>query len=133
ETIREFGRECLAASGEEEAIQQEHAQFFLALVEQTGEHLVDAPRQRWLARLERDYDNLRGALTWSLSAPDGGEMALRLVGSLGWFWYFRGYWSERERWAQAALARSDPTVRTAVRAKALQAAGLPAEAVAIWR
>jgi DNA-binding NarL/FixJ family response regulator len=72
-----------------------------------------------MARLEAELDNLRAALDWALqSRPDA---ALRLSGTLGWFWWGRDYHTEGRRWLDRALAANpDPTPP---RMKALQAAG----------
>jgi hypothetical protein len=56
ETIREFGLECLEASGEADAVRAQHARWCFALVEQREGEETD-----WLDRLEREHDNLRGA------------------------------------------------------------------------
>src|SRR5205823_43407 len=60
ETIREYGWECLAASGEAEATQRAHAAYYLVLAEQARSGLCSGTQQvRWLEQLEREHDNLR--------------------------------------------------------------------------
>src|SRR5439155_10801158 len=58
ETIRQFAREYLAASPESEAIQRQHAGYFMALTEAAEPHLTDPQQQVWLERLEQERDNL---------------------------------------------------------------------------
>src|SRR5437763_4729583 len=66
ETIREYGLEVLAASGEMETTRQAHASYYLRLSEEVEPEL-DGPQQvRWLERLEREHENLRAALRWLL-------------------------------------------------------------------
>ena len=104
ETIREFGWEALAESGEREATQAAHAAYYLALAEE-AELALGGPQQLlWLERLEREYDNLRAALHWlrlqGSSAGVGGEaaeLALRLETALSWFWIVRGYQNDGRR------------------------------------
>jgi predicted ATPase/class 3 adenylate cyclase len=61
ETIREYGLECLAASGEMEATRQAHADYYLALAEEAK---LEGPQQAvWL---EREHENLRAAMQWLL-------------------------------------------------------------------
>jgi predicted ATPase/class 3 adenylate cyclase len=120
ETIREYSRECLAASGEEESLRRQHAEFFAALAEEAEPGFQGAERPVWLARLEAEHDNLRAALEWSQSARS--PLALQLVGALGWFWHFGGYYKEGCRRAQSAL--DVDTERTTERGRALWVAGL---------
>ena len=47
ETIREFGQERLAASGNEDATRQRHAESFLALAEETEPHLQGSAQAAW--------------------------------------------------------------------------------------
>jgi predicted ATPase/DNA-binding SARP family transcriptional activator len=113
ETIREFGRERLAESGEEDAVRQQHARFYLELAE---------ARPGW-ERLEAEHDNSRAALTSSLAEAGDPGMALRLAVELAPFWDHRGYWSEGRNWLKRALAVT-PDEATLLRAKALCGAGL---------
>ncbi len=124
ETIREYGLEQLAASGEAPTLRRRHADFFLALAEAAEPKLTSAERGIWLERLESEYDNLRAALEWSRADASASETGLRLVGALIWFWYLRGYWSEGCGCVEGALALTGASERTAARAKALYGAGV---------
>jgi predicted ATPase/class 3 adenylate cyclase/DNA-binding CsgD family transcriptional regulator len=121
ETIREYGLESLALTGELSSVRRWHAGYFLELAEM-AEPCMRGPEQRlWLNRLEAERDNLRAALDWSL-APDGdAELALRLSGALAWFWYSRSHVEEARRWLVAALSRAADT--SVARIKALAGAG----------
>jgi predicted ATPase/transcriptional regulator with XRE-family HTH domain len=118
ETIHEFAREQLAASGETEEFSRRHAAYFLALAEAAAPRLRSAEREIWLAQLDAEQENLRAALTWSQAQPDGGETMLRLGAALFWFWFFRSYWTEGQDRIEAALAKS--------------AAPIPARAICLW-
>jgi predicted ATPase len=124
ETIREYGLESLIASGEMEATQQAHAQYYLALVEEAEPELAGQEQTVWLERLEWEYDNLRAALRWFLERGEAGhgiEMALRLAGALQRFWDVRGHLSEGQTFLEQALAGSKE-VAAPVHVKALKAA-----------
>src|SRR3712207_6786747 len=66
ETIREYALEALQASGENGAVQEHHAAYFLGLAEQAERVLATSGSALlvWLERLDADYDNLRAALEW---------------------------------------------------------------------
>jgi predicted ATPase/class 3 adenylate cyclase/DNA-binding CsgD family transcriptional regulator len=66
ETIRAYGLEMLAASGEEEIIRQAHARYYLALREKAQRELHGPQQATWSQRLEQEHDNLRAATSWSL-------------------------------------------------------------------
>src|SRR5207247_2153258 len=72
-------------------------------------------------------DNFRQALRWSLDRGDAEalDIGLRLAGALGWFWFLHGYPSEARDWFDALL-KPDEGPPSAVRAKALNAAGFRA-------
>jgi non-specific serine/threonine protein kinase len=109
ETIREFGLECLATSGEIEATGHAHAMYYLQLAQEAAQHWFGAQEQAWLNRLEREHDNLRTAMTWLLEgrqARESREMALRLGAALWWFWLVSSYYNEgwsllERRWRAA--------------------------------
>jgi predicted ATPase len=68
ETIRQYGQEKLLESEETDYIGARHALFFLHLAEEAEPRINSADRSRRLERLEKDHDNLRAALAWSLEA-----------------------------------------------------------------
>src|SRR5829696_7639284 len=105
ETIHEFARERLQASGEGEEVRRVHAEYFLGLAEGAEPELRGAQQLACLERLEAEHDNMRAALTWSLENEP--ETALRLAGALARFWEMRSDISEGSRWLEAALRQSD--------------------------
>ena len=125
ETIRD-GLEALVESGEAEFTRLAHAEYYLVLAEEAEQEL-DGPKQAmWLERLEREHDNLRAVMRWSLERGEAGhsmETALRLGGTLALLrlWLVRGYLSEGRSFLERALARSEG-VAVSIRAKALEAA-----------
>jgi predicted ATPase/class 3 adenylate cyclase len=123
ETIREYALERLVASGEEAALRQRHAQYYLALVERAEPLLHGAEQLVWLHRLEADYDNLRAVLAWSQVAVDGAAVGVRIVASLWSFWQFGGYLSEGREQLTRMLAHPEAAAPTVARARALFAAG----------
>ena len=103
ETIREYAQERLAASGEGERIRRAHAAHCRALVDGANQALIGAEQMVVRARIERDYDNLRGALRWSIDQGD-----VERAGWLGWelwrFWSDRVLYTEGRGWLGEILA-----------------------------
>jgi predicted ATPase len=93
ETIREYGRERLAASGEEPRVRRTHALYFRDLVEDVAAD-VD--------RLSLEHDNVRAALDWAREEGEG-ETLLRLVAGVRGFWETRGFYEEMDAWLPLAL------------------------------
>jgi predicted ATPase/class 3 adenylate cyclase len=120
ETVHEYAREKLQESGEAEKFKLAHAEYFLALAEETEPELKGSG-ERWLEHLEAEHDNFRAALDWT-PQPGDTDLALRLGGALMMFWDIRGHYSEGRRWLEKALAQ-DRHAPAAVRAKALGCLG----------
>ena len=120
ETVREYGLERLAESGETAATEEAHGAVFLALAEQAEPQLLGPRSAAWLDRLEAEHDNLRAALARGLERGGG---ALRLAGALGRFWRTRGYLTEGSVWLERVLAAGGGAPAP-YRAKALIAAGV---------
>lgn len=125
ETVHEYARERLEASGERATTERAHALYYCALAEE-AEPRVREENPAWLARLDREHDNLRAALRW---AGEGGFAALelRLASALSRFWETRAHWTEGRRHLREALARA-PEAATSARACALRGAGFLASA-----
>jgi predicted ATPase/DNA-binding SARP family transcriptional activator len=127
ETLREFAQVCLEASDETAALRRQHAEFYLALVEEAGPHLTDGDGGEWMERLEREHDNLRSALAWLIESG-GTEAGLRLAVALWPFWHMRGYWAEGRQQLAWLLALPEASEATATRMKLGEGAGRLAEA-----
>jgi predicted ATPase/DNA-binding CsgD family transcriptional regulator len=124
ETIREYGLEVLAASGELEPTRNAHEAYYLRLTEQAAAKLMGPEQAVWLEWLEQEHDNLRATMQWLLEQKERGstrEIALRLGGALRRFWMMRGPHSEGRAFLERALADSEG-VAAPIRAKALAAA-----------
>jgi predicted ATPase/DNA-binding SARP family transcriptional activator len=122
EPVRQYGRQKLEESEEADAVKGRHAALFLALAEEAEPELTGPRQQEWLERLEAEHGNLRAALSWALEGKEP-ELALRLSGALGDFWYLRGRLTEEGRgWLEAALKQGSK-LTTVVRLKPLVRAG----------
>jgi excisionase family DNA binding protein len=122
ETIREFGLEQLAASGEEEATREAHAAWCLALAERAEPELAGPDQAIWVQRLEADLANIRAALDW-LAARGDIERALRLAGASGWLWSTAPYLDEARTRFDKLLSLPGVEDTPAALAKVLASAG----------
>jgi predicted ATPase/DNA-binding CsgD family transcriptional regulator len=106
EMIHEYARERLEASGEAETMHRRHAEYFVSLAERAEPELRLARYDYWCHRFERELDNFRAALEWSLA---GGDVTLgvRLASAIGLFWYGQGYHVEGIGWTKPLLERLD--------------------------
>jgi predicted ATPase/DNA-binding SARP family transcriptional activator len=119
ETLRAYAAERLAEAGEAEAVARRHTAWFRDLAERAAAHRTG---RRGLRRLEADIDNLRAALDRAVAAGDR-ETALRLGGSLGWYWWNNPS-AEGRRRLGAVLALADGEPPSLHLARALQAVAL---------
>lgn len=126
EPVRQYAAEQLEAAGEVAATTARHAAYYLALAEEAEPAIRGGGQVAWLDRLEREHDNLRAALHRALDAG-ANELAARLAGSLGLFWWYRGHIDEGRRWLEAVLVNEK--IPAPAHAKALYAAGTLAEDV----
>ena len=113
ETIREYARWLLVADGGSAATGRQHAAYFLALAQRAVAQLRTAEQKVWLDNLEREQDNLRAALAWSIEHKHSGT-ALPLATALADFWRMRGHLGEGQLWLERALQsakRASPTLR----------------------
>ena len=89
ETIREYGLEQVAVSGELATLQCCHADYYLSLAEEGDRNIQQGVQETWLPRMACEQSNWRTALAWSQSTGEI-EAELRLTGSLWYFWLCYG-------------------------------------------
>ena len=92
ETIREYARERLDASGAAADLARRHAHYFLDLAQDAEPHLTGPRADRWLQTLRVETDNLRSALRWAIDRgdPPSVEIGLRMAACLWRFWQQTG-------------------------------------------
>jgi predicted ATPase/DNA-binding CsgD family transcriptional regulator len=119
EPVKQYAKEKLEESDESGTVRRQHADFFLALAERARPQLRGPEDRKWLERLEREHDNMRAALSFALESEEV-ELALRMTGALGTFWYMHSHSDEGRKWLEVALAR-DERAPVVVRIRALEA------------
>ncbi len=127
QTIREYGLEKMAASGEEKLVRRAHAAYCIVLAEEGAAEDSGAQLTGWLERFEIENNNFRTALEW-LTATGDAEWGLRLGTALFRFWESREYLAEGRVRLEKVLKLPGAAARTAGRMRALSVAGILAEA-----
>jgi non-specific serine/threonine protein kinase len=121
ETVRQYVGEKLDEAGEVAAVRDRHLVWCSALAQAARAEFRGVHEPRALMELEREHDNLRAALAWSLTRQ-GAVPALRLAVALARFWELRGHLHEGRQWLMQSLAAGSDAPAGA-RAQALHSAG----------
>jgi predicted ATPase/class 3 adenylate cyclase len=132
ETIRQYAREKLVASGEATSVSDRHLAVFAALAAAAELPLHGPSMVDWLDRLDAEVDNLGAALEWSLEADpwSGVRMAQAMLG----YWAVRVLSEDNDARIVAAveIARSRAAVADADPIDLALAAKLMGEAARLW-
>ncbi|HEV8660551.1 MAG TPA: protein kinase [Thermoanaerobaculia bacterium] len=124
--VRVVAAETLASSGDRSALADRHLKFFAALGEEIESILTGPGQPIALRRLDAEQNNIRAALTWSLTANQIAD-GLRLASTVWRFWEIRGLWREGRDMIDRLL-RASAHVNTQLRRRGLYAAGVLADA-----
>jgi predicted ATPase/DNA-binding SARP family transcriptional activator len=101
ETLRQFGRDRVEATGDADRLRDAHLRWFLDMAEQAAVGLTGPDEATWSQRIDHDFDNLRAAHAHAVRIGDV-DAALRLVASLREF-SFRRIRYELTAWAATSL------------------------------
>jgi non-specific serine/threonine protein kinase len=108
DTIREYGAERLAESGEQAAVRDRHIAYFLGLAEDFADHDKDGDQLARFRELRGEHQNIRAALGYALGAPGTPEderLAARLASALRPYWEISGLLREGRHWMDKILTR----------------------------
>ena len=120
EIVRQYIRERLIESGEEEGTRTRHLQYFLQLSEQAEPALRGPTQIEWMSRLNDERDNIRAALEWADKIDT--EAGLHLASRLNAFWEIFDI-REGARWLERFVQKPESKAHPHGRAKALRALG----------
>ncbi|MGZ4672873.1 MAG: BTAD domain-containing putative transcriptional regulator [Ilumatobacteraceae bacterium] len=122
QTLAQYGREKLAERGDAERIRDAMAAHYYRLCARSAAAYVGDDQRAWLMAVDREQDNLRGALEWAV-ANDDAETALTIAGGVSWPHWLAGTAVEAKRWLDDAFrCRGEASDRA--RALALTGRGL---------
>ena len=105
ETIREYAREKLAQRGDDGAAAAvRHCDHYFALAKSARDGLTGPQQADWLWKVEVEHDNIRSAVSLSLTGGVDPFIAVKFAVAMQGFWILRGYSTEGRKVLQAALA-----------------------------
>jgi predicted ATPase/class 3 adenylate cyclase len=117
ETIRQYAREKLLESGENNTIHERQLDYYLGLVRKAELEFFGPKELVWLVWLENELDNLRATVEWSIKKyPDVG---LELINRLGYFLLEHFYISDMDNWLSQLMPHSVSSIRIDQRAQGL--------------
>ncbi len=97
QTLVEYGRDRLAACGDEARVRALHTHHYRDLALQSIAALRGEHQRHWLGAIGSNMGNLRAAFEDTLASGDA-ETACVVAGSLGWYWWFTGRAVEGSAW-----------------------------------
>jgi predicted ATPase/serine/threonine protein kinase len=102
-TMREYGLERLAATGEEAGTRRTHAAYMMIMAEDGAPHMAGGTEQAlWLERFFSEHDNIRAALGWLIQTGNA-DWGLRLARAVSQFWLQHAHPTEGLDWITALL------------------------------
>ncbi|MFB7221587.1 AAA family ATPase [Streptomyces sp. NPDC056227] len=108
DTVREYGAEWLAATGETDRLRRRHRDWFLGLATWCELDWFSPRQGEVAARAESELPNLRRAMEYSLESPNEIHLAQYLAGTLWFLWVGCGRLSEGRHWLAHVLEEETP-------------------------
>ena len=102
-TVQEYANELLSAEANADELRERHLAFVTDLAERAESGLEGNDQAAWLPVLERELDNVRGALEFAFQSGRAA-LGLHIVSSLGRFWRAHGHVTEARRWLNQGLS-----------------------------
>ncbi|TJZ75821.1 protein kinase [Rhodococcus oryzae] len=103
DTIREYGLEKLAESGEYALMRRRHLDWYEGLALRAATDWIGPRQLDWIAHLKLDQQNFREALDTSMTEPGTAAAGLRIAAALYPFWLISGQINEGARWTERLL------------------------------
>ena len=121
ETIRDYGREQLAESGQEDTARRRHRDWYVALVTRAFREYAGAEQLTWFTRLRQEHGDIRAALDYCVNDPDSAGAAADMVANLLDYWLAFSFVSEGGLWLDRLLRATADSVLP--RARVLRSIG----------
>ncbi|MFF4899039.1 ATP-binding protein [Streptomyces sp. NPDC001068] len=116
DTVRAYGAEWLAATGDAGRLRRRHRDWFMGLATWCELDWFSPRQGEVAARAEAELPNLRAALDHCLTEPDEAHLGQYLAGSLWFYWVGCGRLSEGRRWLELSLELDSEYPRSRLKA-----------------
>ncbi|MGC0404782.1 putative ATPase [Streptomyces sp. SAI-126] len=103
DTVRAYGAEWLEATGDAVRLRRRHRDWYVGLATWCELDWFSPRQNEVAARIEAELPNLRCALEYCLTEPDGAELGQHLAGSLWFCWVGCGRLSEGRHWLERSV------------------------------
>ncbi|WP_328784031.1 regulator [Streptomyces canus] len=103
DTVRAYGAEWLEATGDAVRLRRRHRDWFVGLATWCELEWFSPRQNEVAARIEAELPNLRCALEYCLTEPDGAQLGRHLAGSLWFCWVGCGRLSEGRHWLERSV------------------------------
>ena len=123
ETLRDYGRERLAASGQATGVRDRHLEWCVGVAEQGERDIWKMDQLAAIKRVELEHDNLRAGLSWALARGGDPDPGLRVAAASSRFWDTRGDIREAIQWLERLMAMPGLRRYTVSWARAMTALG----------
>jgi predicted ATPase/DNA-binding CsgD family transcriptional regulator len=104
ETIRQYGRERLVSSGEEDELRRRHRDHYLRVAVRADKDSSGTEQDRLVEDLVAERDNMVAALEYSFSAAGESKVGLRMASALWFCWIGCGFLRSGRDWLDRGLA-----------------------------
>ncbi|MFI7051563.1 ATP-binding protein [Streptosporangium canum] len=104
ETVRQYGRERLAATGQAAAFQRRHRDYYRKLSAEARAEQFGPSQVAWFTTLKIEHANLRAALEHCFARPEGVATGLGMAADLLYHWITNCYLAEGRRWLDRGIA-----------------------------
>jgi len=89
QTLHDDAATRLHRSGEAEEVLERHARWFASFLEPAHTGLRGREQRRWIERIDAERENIASALDAAV-ARGHADVALRIAGAMGWYFYMVG-------------------------------------------
>jgi predicted ATPase/DNA-binding winged helix-turn-helix (wHTH) protein len=119
DTVRQYARELLTASGEEDGVRSQHLDHYIKYLDEARARIAGPDHAVWMVRLDLDTENILAAHAWCDHAHDGVRRGFELTRGMKSYAINRGLLTVGHRVIIEALSRPGAALRDELRCRAL--------------